>query len=147
MLLPGAGLRRPLLRQQSRATLDRRLVGGRSGAGRRCRSRSGSDALLQRLPTQVHRLIVYGSRVRGVADPDSDLDVAVVIEGQDRRAPDGWRPAPFGDPLWQTIVDTACDVSLAHDLYISPVVLTEDRLTEGAPFIEAISSEGIEVQR
>ncbi len=103
------------------------------------------DALLQRLPTQVRRLIVYGSRVRGDANPDSDLDVAVIVEGQDTRGPDGWRPAPFSDPVWQAIVDTACDVSLVHDLYISPFVLTEDRLDETSPFIQAIRLEGVEV--
>lgn len=103
------------------------------------------DALLERLPTQVCRLIVYGSRVRGDASPDSDLDVVVVVEGHDRRTPEGWRPAPFSDPVWQAIVDTACDVSLAQSLYISPFVLTEDRLNEEAPFIQAVRSEGVEV--
>ncbi len=67
------------------------------------------------------------------------------MTGHDRRTADGWRPAPFGDPVWQAIVDIACDVSLDHGLYLSPVVLTEDRLDEGSPFIQAIQAEALEV--
>lgn len=103
------------------------------------------DILLERLPTHIRRLIVYGSRARRDAEPDSDMDVAVIVEGHDRRTPEGWRPAPFSDPVWQEIVNTACEVSLEHDLYISPFVLTEDRLSEASLFIQAIRSEGIEL--
>jgi len=103
------------------------------------------DALLRHLPGQIRRLILYGSRARGDAEPDSDLDVAVIVVGHDQRTPEGWRPAPFSNLLWQEVVNTACDVSLDHDLYLSPVVLTEDRLNEQSPFIQSIKSEGIEV--
>ncbi len=103
------------------------------------------DALLRDVPGQIRRLIVYGSRARGEAQSDADLDIAIVVAGHDRRTPDGWRPAPFSDPVWQAIVDTACDVSLDHDIYLSPVVLTEDRLTEESPLIRSIQAEGIEI--
>jgi predicted nucleotidyltransferase len=103
------------------------------------------DALLRHLPGQIRRLILYGSRARGGAQPDADLDVAVIVVGHDRRTPDGWRPAPLSDPLWQEIVNTACDVSLSCGIYLSPVVLTEDRLNEESPLIRSIRSEGIEV--
>jgi hypothetical protein len=78
------------------------------------------DALLRYLPTQLRRLIVYGSRVRGDARADSDLDVVVVVTGHDERTPEGWRPAPFSDPVWQNIMDMACDISLEHAVYVSP---------------------------
>ncbi len=103
------------------------------------------DALLRYLPGRVRRLVLYGSRARGDAEPDSDLDIAVIVAGRDQRTPDGWRLAPFSDPLWQEIVNTACDVSLAHGIYLSPIVLTEDRLSEESPFIRSIRSEGIEI--
>lgn len=35
--------------------------------------------LQQRLP--LSRLVLFGSRARGDADPDSDMDVLVVVEG------------------------------------------------------------------
>ncbi len=105
------------------------------------------DTLLTQLPGRLQRLILYGSRARGDAAPDSDLDIAVILTGHDQQAADGRRPAPFSDPVWQTIVNAACDVSLSHDIYISPVVLTEDRLDEGSGFIRAIRAEGIEVWR
>lgn len=104
-------------------------------------------ALLRNLGGQIRKLIVYGSRARGDAAPDADLDVAVIVEGKDRRTPEGWRPAPFSDPLWQAIVDLASDVSLQYAIYISPIVLTEDRLEESSAFVQAIRSEGIEVWR
>ncbi len=105
------------------------------------------DTLLNQLPGQLRRLILYGSRARGDAAPDSDLDIAVILTGSDQQTADGRRPAPFSDPVWQAIVNAACDVSLSHNIYISPVVLTEDRLDEGSAFIRAIRSEGIEVWR
>ncbi len=103
------------------------------------------DALLRDGPGQIRRLIVYGSRARGEAQSDADLDIAIVVAGHDRRTPDGWRPAPFSDPVWQAIVDAACDVSLDHDIYLSPIVLTEDRLTEESPLTRSIQAEGIEI--
>jgi hypothetical protein len=92
------------------------------------------DLVLERLPTHIRRLIVYGSRACGDAESDSDMDVAVIVEGHDQQTPEGWRPAPFSDPVWQAIVDSACDVSLEYDLYITPFVSTEDRLSEASPF-------------
>ncbi len=103
------------------------------------------DVLLRYLPTKFRRLIVYGSRVRGDARPDSDLDVVVVVAGHDERTQEGRRLAPFSDPVWQSIMDMACDVSLEHAVYVSPIVLTEDRLNEESPLVKAIQSEGVEV--
>lgn len=105
------------------------------------------EALLAKVPGRLQQLILYGSLARGDAAPDSDLDIAVILTGHDQPTADGRRPAPFSDPVWQAIVNAACDVSLSHDLYVSPVVLTEDRLDEGSGFIRAIRAEGIEVWR
>lgn len=105
------------------------------------------DLLLDQISDRLRRLILYGSRARGDAAPDSDLDVAVILTGRDQPLVDGRRPAPFSDPVWQAIVNAACDVSLSHNIYISPVVLTEDRLDEASPFIRSIRTEGIELWR
>lgn len=105
------------------------------------------DLLLDQISDRLRGLILYGSRARGDAAADSDLDVAVILTGRDQRLADGRRPAPFSDPVWQAIVNAACDVSLSHNLYISPIVLTEDRLEEGSPFIRSIRTEGIELWR
>ncbi|MBE9569807.1 MAG: nucleotidyltransferase domain-containing protein, partial [Proteobacteria bacterium] len=35
--------------------------------------------LSQRVP--LHRIIVFGSRARGDADPDSDMDLLVILNG------------------------------------------------------------------
>lgn len=36
--------------------------------------------LLQRL--KLHRVILFGSRARGEAEPDSDMDVVVIVDGE-----------------------------------------------------------------
>ena len=105
------------------------------------------NLLLDQIPDRLRELILYGSRARGDAAADSDLDVAVILTGRDQLLADGLRPAPFSDPVWQAIVNAACDVSLSYSIYISPVVLTEDRLTERSAFIQSIRAEGIEVWR
>ena len=74
------------------------------------------DTLLKRLPGQVWKLILFGSRARGQAQPDSDIDVMVVVGWKEERREDGFWIAPFGDPRWKAIVDMASDVSLEHDV-------------------------------
>jgi hypothetical protein len=105
------------------------------------------DLLLHQIPDRLRRLILYGSRARGDAAPESDLDIAVILTGRDQPMTDGRRPAPFSDPVWQAIVNAACDVSLSQGIYISPVVLTEDRLEEESAFVRTIRAEGVEVWR
>ncbi len=40
-----------------------------------------ADAIRQRMPIQ--RVILFGSHVRGQARPDSDIDVAVIVDEQE----------------------------------------------------------------
>jgi uncharacterized protein len=55
-------------------------------------------------------ILIFGSRARGDAGPDSDADVAVILEDGD------WR-------FWtekMLLAGLAYDVLLKHDLYIQP---------------------------
>ncbi len=58
----------------------------------------------------VLRLILFGSRARGEGDAESDLDVLVVVEGDD------WR---FHDE----VADEAVEPWLTHQALISPVIM------------------------
>lgn len=77
------------------------------------------DAFTRRVRAELgDRLIelrVFGSKARGDATSESDIDVLVVVPtGLDRRR------------LQDEVTDLAFDVNLAHDVYISPRVVTED---------------------
>ncbi len=105
------------------------------------------DALLDRFPDELQRLILYGSQARGEATAGSDIDVLVVVGWGEERLPGGFYAAPFSDPRWQAIVDTASDISLEHGVYISPLVISERRFREWSPLITRAKEEGIEIWR
>jgi len=105
------------------------------------------DALLARFPDQLQRLILFGSQARKDATAESDIDVLVVVSWGEARLPGGFYAAPFSDPRWQAIVDTASDISLEHGVYISPLVISERRFHEWSPLITRVKEEGIEIWR
>ena len=105
------------------------------------------DALLTRFPDQLQRLILFGSQARGDATTGSDIDVLVVVSWGEERLPGGFYAAPFSDPRWQAIVDTASDISLEHGVYISSLVISERRFHEWSPLITRVKEEGIEIWR
>lgn len=98
------------------------------------------DAFTRRVRAELgDRLIelrVFGSKARGDATSESDIDVLVVVPtGLDRRR------------LQDEVTDLAFDVNLAYDVYISPRVVTEDALNDEVElrgsFLGAALREGI----
>ena len=61
------------------------------------------------------KLLLFGSRARGDADPDSDIDVAVVVRGLD--------PA-----LKRRILTEVADVEIDHLMPLSTLILSEEEL-------------------
>lgn len=104
------------------------------------------DALLARIPDQLQQLLLFGSHARGDAATESE-DVLVVVSWGEERLPGGFYAAPFSDPRWQAIVDTASDISLEYGVYISPLVISERRFQEWSPLIKQAKEEGIEIWR
>jgi predicted nucleotidyltransferase len=86
----------------------------------------------------VQRVILFGSRARGEGNEHSDLDLAVVLSGDER-------------PHWRQIVDVATELNLEFEyrLRISPLVVSHARLLElwerERAIAHAILVEGIEV--
>ena len=60
----------------------------------------------------LHKLILFGSRARGDADPDSDLDVLVVLDN---------RPT---DRERDIISDCAWEAGFEYGIVVVPVVFT-----------------------
>ncbi len=82
----------------------------------------------------VRDVRVFGSRARGNAAPDSDLDVFVVVES-------------CTPQLRQRINDIAWEVGFEDDRIISPLVATTRQIEQGpfgaSPLLLAIEREGI----
>jgi uncharacterized protein len=89
------------------------------------------------LGRRVVDLRLFGSVARGDAQPDSDIDVLVVVRAA---AEDRGR-------VEREVVDIAFDVNLRYDLYVSPRVLTEDLMGDPVwgqtPFLKAVRRESV----
>lgn len=85
----------------------------------------------------VDRLILFGSRARGDADPDSDMDVLVVVSG------------PADDEVRDYISTCAWEAGYRDGILVVPVVFTRDEW-EGGPernslLARAVALEGVPV--
>ncbi len=82
------------------------------------------------------RLILFGSRARGDHEPDSDVDLMIVL-------PDRL----YGVGMKRRILDRVSDFSLRHDFIFSAVVTSEALAREYAGFkaYGAVEREGIAV--
>jgi len=68
--------------------------------------------LTEELGDSLERLVLYGSRARGDHDPDSDIDIAVVIRGLDRT-------------VKRRALELVADVELEYLVPLSVLVLSE----------------------
>ncbi|MCL5279561.1 MAG: nucleotidyltransferase domain-containing protein [Planctomycetes bacterium] len=85
---------------------------------------------------EVVRVYAYGSRVRGDADRESDLDLLVELRQVSRAAR-------------QQILDRAWELSLEEGYVVSVVVVSEEAFERGplsfSGFVQNIRREGIEI--
>ncbi|MFH1026048.1 MAG: nucleotidyltransferase domain-containing protein [Nitrospirota bacterium] len=92
--------------------------------------------LKQRLSrfTKLVDFRIFGSRARGDADPYSDMDVFVEVEGLDPGSK-------------ERILDAAWEVGFENFLVICPLIFTrnevENTALRSSPIVKAISREGV----
>ena len=84
---------------------------------------------------KLHQIILFGSRARGDADPDSDMDVLVVLD--EPRTPE--RRNIVSDCAWEAGFDVG--------VVVASVIFTREEWENGpeyySPLAEAVRSEGI----
>ncbi len=85
---------------------------------------------------RLKRLVLFGSQARGDADPESDIDVLVVLAG----------PVDSAEE-WKRTGDTIYDLMCAHEyILISCIFMDEERfVTRNGPLLRNIRREGIAV--
>jgi predicted nucleotidyltransferase len=85
--------------------------------------------LLSRFPQRIRRSTLFGSKARGDAEPDSDLDVLVIL-GDGQKSRDGFYPLGLADPAWREIVGMTFDLLMDYGADISATVMSEDEFAE-----------------
>jgi predicted nucleotidyltransferase len=94
--------------------------------------------LQEKYADDVVLVMLFGSKVRGDFDEESDLDVLVVVES------DSWR-------FHRDISFVGSRVSLDYDVNVSPKAVTQTHYRDlqelCTPFFENVQAEGVELWR
>jgi len=85
---------------------------------------------------RLKRLVLFGSQARGDADPESDIDVLVVLAG----------PVDTAEE-WKRTGDMLYDLMCAHEcILISCIFMDEERFAkERSPLLLNVRREGVAV--
>jgi predicted nucleotidyltransferase len=91
------------------------------------------EGLIQILGDHLVNVFLYGSRARGDARPDSDIDVLIVLN----------EDFDYGEVLSRTL-DLTAALSLEYDVVISRAFVTRERFEhEMSPFLMNVRREAV----
>jgi uncharacterized protein len=84
---------------------------------------------------KLHQAIVFGSRARGDSDPESDMDVLVILD------------EPKTPQVRNAVSDCAWKAGFPEGVLVASVVFTREECDAGperySPFVESVRTEGI----
>lgn len=98
--------------------------------------------LIEKHPQRLIRLVLFGSKARGTAGPESDVDVLVVLSDS-HAARDGLYPLGLTDPVWREIIGDTFDVLMEYGVNISPTLVSEDEYRDRTPIVARAEQEGV----
>ncbi len=99
-------------------------------------AREFARGLAQRCDPQLFEITLFGSRARGDADEESDLDLFVALKRDDP-----------GGVIKAAALQLACDLTLKHGVLLSVFVADRTFLEQhqGYSFVETVHQEGVRV--
>ena len=103
------------------------------------------ETVLTRFPGFVEEIILYGSRARGDADAESDVDLLLLVNWEEELLDDGRYHLPTGDPRYQEIVDISYDLMLNHDVLISPLLMSRAAWERNFSLRKNVERDGIRI--
>ncbi|SDG20714.1 nucleotidyltransferase family protein [Desulfosporosinus hippei] len=95
-----------------------------------------SQSVKDKLSTKVKDVRLFGSVVKGTDTAESDIDILVLVENDDRKIVD-------------IIMDVTVDINLDYDVVISPIIMTDsyysNPLFRETGFFQALAQEGVSI--
>ena len=83
----------------------------------------------------VHKMILFGSRAKGSADPYSDMDLVVILDGL------------LSEEIKEYVSDCAWEAGFGHGIVLVPVVFARDEWENGPEryslFVQTVETEGL----
>ncbi len=98
--------------------------------------------LIEKHPQRLIRLVLFGSKARGDAGPESDVDVLVVLS-DGHATPDGFYPLGLTDPVWREIIGDTFDLLMTYGVNISPTLVSEEEYHRRTPIVIRAEQEGM----
>lgn len=83
------------------------------------------------LPGRIERVMLYGSRARGEARPDSDWDVAIFLKG-----------IPSSEDR-ELLADIGFDLMMEHGQHLQTIAIDAARTPEGSYFLRNVLRDGL----
>ena len=94
------------------------------------------QTLAQQFPGLIEQIIIFGSKARGTATTDSDLDLLVVIKRGD------WR---LKDAVTQPGYSLAIDQDVVPSIMVYTMEEWEQRRSDEAPLWQMVNRDGVVV--
>ena len=86
--------------------------------------------------SHIRQLTLFGSAARGEDQPESDVDVLVLLDEKSQEREEALREAAY-QAMW------ACDFERLLSLKILSLIEYEDRLAKGYSFYQNVEREGV----